>query len=104
MIWMIIILDADGLRDYIIDHGGITSLNDSNQSPDEYIILNGKNIRDMDTKLQSQITQLHFAGNYDPAPIITSLDFSSHEFNQLQFIRIGRDALFYCHFIQFRGI
>ena len=101
---MSLILDADGLRNYIIDYGWITSFNDSNLSPDEYIILNNENMNGIDVDMQSQITQLHFPARYDGIPSISSFDLSHYHFDQLQSIRFGSYAFFRTHEIQFKSI
>ena len=98
-----IILDADGLRDYIIDHGWITSFNNPHQSSDDYIILNTEKMNDIDVDRQSQITQLRFSGRYDYVPYIPSLDFSNYHFDQLQSIQFGCFAFLYTREIQFKS-
>ena len=97
-------VDADGLRDYIIDHGWITSFPDFHQSPDDYVLLNTENINDINTSLQSQITQLRIAGRYGCNQSLPSLDFSSFHFSQLESIFIGCYAFLQTREIQFKSI
>ena len=100
----LLILDADGLRNYIIDYGWITFYNDSNLSHDDYIILNNENMNGIDVDMQSQITQLHFPARYGYIPSIPSFDLSHYHFDQLQSIRFGCYAFLDTNEIQFKSI
>ena len=102
-IHQIIIIDADGLRDYIIDYGHITSFNNPHQSPNDYVILGSENINDIYDDLQSQIIRLRFAGRYGTIQSYSLLDLSSYHFNNVQFIQIGCQAFFKCYSIQFKS-
>ena len=79
---LLLLADAIGFQNYIMDHGCITLFENNHQSPDEYIILNNENLNDIDNKMQSQITQLKFAGRFCMNESIPSIDFSSYHFNK----------------------
>ena len=94
-------VDADGLRDYILNHGWVTTYHNHHQSLDHYYALAGDDISDIAIEKQSQIKHLHFVARYDNIKNRHTFDFSSFHFNQLQSIFIGRFGLFECRNIHF---
>ena len=101
---LLLLADAIGFQNYIMDHGCITLFENNHQSPDEYIILNNENLNDIDNKMQSQITQLKFAGRFCMNESIPSIDFSSYHFNQVEIIRTGCLAFKECLKVIFKSI
>ena len=95
--------DADGLRDYILDHGWITMLTDPHKSLDNYHLLPNESMESVDRDICKQITHLHFAGRYGFFLDLIEIDFSSLQLQQVQHIHIMSNAYPDCHDVRFTG-
>ena len=85
----LLVVDADGLRNFICNHGWVSVLNGANQSPDNYFVLANDNVNEMDAQLRSKIIHLQFVGNYGNNQSTSFFDFSIYQFAQVQSIYIG---------------
>ena len=94
-------VDADGLRDFILNHGWVITYHNPHQSLDDYYALADDDIKDIAVERQSQIHHMHFVARYDDIKNPHTFDFSSFHFSQLQSIFIGRIGFFECRNIHF---
>ena len=94
-------IDADGLRDYILNHGFVTAYHNPHRSLDNYYLLADDDMNDIDIETQSQIKYLHFVARYDSINNHSAIDFSDYHFTQLQTLFIGRFGFFECRNIHF---
>ena len=94
-------VDADRLRDYILNHGFVTTYHNPHQSLEHYYALVDDDISDIAIEKQSQIKHLHFVARYDSINNQHTFDFSSFHFNQSQSIFIGRLGFIECRNIHF---
>jgi len=76
-------IDANGLRDYILNYGYVSMLSDNHHSINDYYVAWNERLGDIGEDIQQQITQLHLVGRYGNLEVITSLNFSFYQFNQL---------------------
>ena len=89
------------MRDYILDHGYVSLLSDNHHSINAYYVVKNEKLEDISEDIQQQITQLHFVGGYDNPEVITSLNFSFYQLNQLQHLSIGNFGLLKCKEVAF---
>ena len=94
-------IDADGLRDYILNYGFVTKYNNSHQSLDNYYLLADDDMNDIDIETQSQIRHMRLGTGYDSIKHHSEFDFSDYHFIQLQTLIIGRFGLLECQKIYF---
>ena len=80
------VLDADGLRDFIILHSNYNVVTEDMQSEDRYFVPPNQSIEDIPNDIQ----HLYLCGfnEYDQEQLI----FSNNSFNQLKSISIGKDC------------
>ena len=97
-------IDANGLRDYILDHGWVSEFSTENySSPNDYCLLCNDDLNEIDEEMQNQIVQLRFAGKYDKQAKLQILHFSSYHFDNLEYLHIGNYGLQECREIVFSG-
>ena len=96
-------IDADGLRDVLIDRGWVIIAGHNHQSPDNYLLLGNDDVDEIDEQLQSQITRIRFAGKYGEIQNATHLDLSAFKFSQLQVLQTGYCAFPKCKDVVLQG-
>lgn len=97
-------IDAEGLQNYILDHGWVTEFSsDNSHSANDYYVLCNDNLNEIDEEMQKQIAQLRFSGNYDKQAQLQVLDFSSYHFDNLEYLHIGSYGLQECQEVVFSG-
>ena len=77
-------------------------LSDNHHSIHNYYVAWNERLEDIGEDIQQRITQLHLVGRYDNLEVITSLNFSCYQINQLEHLSIGGFALFDCREVVFR--
>lgn len=97
-------IDADGLRDYIFDHGWVSEFSTENHhSPNDYYLLCNENLNEIDEEMKNQIVQLKISGSYDKEPNFQILVFSLSHFVNLEYVHIGNNGLQKCRKVEFSG-
>ena len=86
-------LDADGLRDFILDRGGVIEFNEPHHFSEDYHLLPDNDIRDIDYELQKSITKLHLHKLHKLMALSDSVDFTNYVFNRLEIITFDSGCL-----------
>ena len=82
-------LDANGLRDFILDHGIVKEFNEPHQLHEDYHLLLDDDIDAIDDEVQHSITKLYLPKFYGAIYDLKYLDFSDYEFDQLEILVLG---------------
>ena len=82
-------IDADGLRDFILDYGAVLEFNEPHQLSDNYRLLGDDDINDIDDEIQHSITKLALPLLFGVISKLNSLDFSDYKFDQLEILVLG---------------
>ena len=86
-------LDADGLRDFILDHGIVKEFNEPHQLHEDYHLLLDDAIDDIDDEVKHSITKLYLPKFYGAIHDLKYLNFSDYEFDQLEILVLGINCM-----------
>ena len=85
-------LDANGLRDFILDYGMVVEFNEPHHLNDNYHLLSDE-IDNIDETTQPSITKLQMHRLFGYIHKIYHLDFSDYGFTQLEILALGYACL-----------